>query len=235
MPVLSHRKREPAAGKVEAEAAFVLATAVLLDEGVPYADLSVEQIARKAGHSRSTFYFYFSDKCDLLLRATRHIDDRLHAAAAAWPSEPDGDGDVRDAVAGMFSIFREHPGLLCAVVEASGYDEQVREQWRELMDRFVAATEQGLLSQETLLANDGTAESGHARAFALVWMMERACYQHVRGGGVDDEQALIDALAEIWELSSGHAQRAARVDEDHQLRRRSARAANAAAARRPDR
>jgi AcrR family transcriptional regulator len=203
--VLSHRRSESTGARLDAEAAFVLATAVLLDEGIAYADLSVEQIARKAGRSRSTFYFYFRDKRDLLLRATREIDKRLYAAATGWLTGSAGSGDVRDAVEAMFSIYREHPGLLCAVVEASGYDARVREQWRDLMGRFIAATERRLLAQEGLLGDSGaSAASVRARAFALVWMTERCCYQHLSGGGVEHDENLIDALTEIWRRSTDY-------------------------------
>jgi AcrR family transcriptional regulator len=184
MAVLSHGRAEQGRGRLEPEAAFVLATAILLDEGIPYADLSVEQIARKAGRSRSTFYVYFRDKRELLLHATQEIAERLYAAAAGWLREPGGDGDVHDALAGILSIYREHPGLLAAVVEASGYDELVREHWRELMGGFVEATERRLVGDELLTEGEISTASVHAQAFALVWMTERVCYQQLTGGGV---------------------------------------------------
>jgi TetR/AcrR family transcriptional regulator, ethionamide resistance regulator len=202
MGVLSHRRADPGGGRIEPEAAFVLATALLLDEGIPYADLSVEQIARKAGRSRSTFYVYFRDKRELLLHATQEIAERLYAAAAGWLREPGGGGDVRDALAGILSIYREHPGLLAAVVEASGYDDRVREHWRELMGGFVEATERRLLGDELLTEGETSTASVYAQAFALVWMTERVCYQQLTGGGVRDDEALVDALAEIWGRSA---------------------------------
>jgi AcrR family transcriptional regulator len=184
----------------------VLATAILLDDGIPYADLSVEQIARKAGRSRSTFYVYFSDKRELLLHATQEIAERLYTAAAGWLREPDGNGDVRDALADILSIYRQHPGLLAAVVEASGYDERVREHWRELMGGFVEATERRFFGDQSLTEGEISTASAHAQAFALVWMTERACYQQLTGGGVEDDEALMDALADIWgrSASSSH-------------------------------
>jgi TetR/AcrR family transcriptional regulator, ethionamide resistance regulator len=202
VPLLSHRRVGTARGRLEPDAAFVLATAILLDEGIPYADLSVEQIARKAGRSRSTFYVYFRDKRELLLHATQEIADRLYAAAAGWLSAPSEDGDVRDALAGILSIYREHPGLLAAVVEASGYDERVREHWRELMGGFVEATERRLAGDDLLTEGGNSTASVHAQAFALVWMTERVCYQQLTGGGVRDDEALVDALAHIWERTA---------------------------------
>src|ERR687892_489670 len=117
MAMLSHRASEPARGGLESEAAFVIATSILLDDGIPYADLSVEQIARKAGRSRSMFYVHFRDKRDLLLYATQEIAAQLDAVAAGWLRESDGDGKVRDALERILSIYRKHPGLIAAGVE----------------------------------------------------------------------------------------------------------------------
>jgi AcrR family transcriptional regulator len=181
----------------------------LLDDGIPYADLSVEQIARKAGRSRSMFYVHFRDKRDLLLYATQEIAAQLDAVAAGWLRESDGDGNVRDALERILSIYRQHPGLIAAVVEASGYDERVREHWRELMGRFVAATEHRLAG-ESPMEDASSAAATHALAFALVWMTERACYQQLTGGGGDDEDALVDALAGIWERSASPGHTASR-------------------------
>jgi hypothetical protein len=42
-------------------------------------------------------------------------------------------------------------------------------------------------------------EQAHATAFLVIWMTERACYQHVVDGGHLRDDALIDALVENWQ------------------------------------
>ena len=44
------------------QAAVLRATEELLRDGASYADLNIERIARRAGISRTAFYFYFRDK-----------------------------------------------------------------------------------------------------------------------------------------------------------------------------
>ncbi len=83
--------------------------------------------------------------------------------------------------------------LLRAVVEASGYAEEIGAYWRALIARFISATERRLLSEGHPPA------AAEPTAFALVWMTERSCYQHVVRGGHLDDRALIDALQAIWE------------------------------------
>jgi AcrR family transcriptional regulator len=54
-----------------AEAAILEATARLLEEGVPLADLSIERIARTAGVGKATIYRHWNDKEDLFVDALR--------------------------------------------------------------------------------------------------------------------------------------------------------------------
>jgi TetR/AcrR family transcriptional regulator, ethionamide resistance regulator len=192
--VLSKRVEAPERRR-EAEAAFVVATESLLAGGSSYADLSVEQISAAAGRSRTAFYVYFRDKRDLLMRATETVAGQLYDEADRWWSGADGRRGLRSALTDILTTYRDHADLLRAVVEASTYDEQVGEFWRTLVGRFIEAT-------ELRLADEGDDPSRAAgKAFALVWMTERACYQQVARGGRMDDPRLVDALLEVWERS----------------------------------
>ena len=172
---------------------FVLATVDLLGAGSSYADLSIGRIAAQAGRTRTAFYFYFRDKRDLLVKATEHIVAGLYDEADLWWSGNGGREDLRVALRNIMSIYRDQASLLRAVVEASTYDEEIGGFWRGVVSRFIEATER------RLMADGREAGQAHAKAFVLVWMTERACYQHlVRGGRLDDD-GLVDALVEVWE------------------------------------
>jgi len=196
MAVLSRRKSETSEQRREAEASFLLATAALLAEGSSYADLSIEQISRQAGRSRTAFYFYFRDKRDLLMRVTEEIAHQLYDEADRWWSGAGGPADLRAAIESILVTYRGHASLLSAVVEASTYDDAVGDFWRELIGRFVDATER------RIAAEGGVGpDAASAKAFCLVWMTERACYQQVARGGRLDDGTLVDALVDIWERS----------------------------------
>jgi AcrR family transcriptional regulator len=182
----------PTAKRAAVQAAVLEATEALLAEGGSYADLNIERIATRAGISRTAFYFYFSDKRELLVRLTGDVSDELYRQADIWFS---GDGDpaeeIRRALANIAALYREHGVLLRAIVEVSTYDEVVAGYWRDLLGRFAGASlrriEQG-----------GVAADPRATAFALCWMTERALYQELvqdEGPALDD---LVDALAGIW-------------------------------------
>ena len=198
MPVL-FKGSEPAERRREAEAAILAATEALLAQGGSFAELSVERIAAAAGRSRTAFYLYFRDKRELLMRLTEAVAARLYDEAERWWSSEDaaddGRAELRGALAQILATYREHRDLLRAAVEASTYDEQVGEFWRELIGRFATATERRLLAA----GEEPTRAAG--KAFALTWMTERTCYQQVARGGRLDDRELVEALLEIWDRS----------------------------------
>src|SRR6516225_2261443 len=58
---------------------FVSVVENLVENGVRYADLSVEAIITAGGISRSTFYVYFDDKGDLLVAMAQDVISDLLA------------------------------------------------------------------------------------------------------------------------------------------------------------
>ena len=175
------------------EAGVLEATEALLAEGASFAELNIERIATRAGISRTAFYFYFRDKRELLVRLTGEVNDELMAAAETWWS---GDSDLREALARIGELYRQHGALLRAVVEVSTYDEEVAGYWRGLVGRFVESTRVHIEAEQRA----GRAQPGpaHAMAFAMVWMVERSFYeQRVQDAPVPLDE-LVEALAQIF-------------------------------------
>lgn len=169
-----------------------------LIEQAPYNDLTVDEIARAAGLSRSAFYFYFRDKQDLLVAAAATLTDDLYREAERWWL---GEGEprerVRAAVGGVVSIMDRHAGLFRVATEVSTYDAAVGSFWRAVIGRFVEATaehlrrEQGEGRIRASLDPDATAE-------ALVWGVERSLYVFLGGERRRPPEELVDTLTAIW-------------------------------------
>jgi AcrR family transcriptional regulator len=188
-------RRDPSR-RAAVEASLLAATEALLSEGRSYAELPVEEIARRARMSRPAFYFYFRDKSDLLMRLTEDVAEELEVAARAWWDEAARAG-LRPALEGFLRIYSDHGVLIRAVVETSAYDPAVAEFWRAVVDRFVEGNRRTFEAEQA----EGRMAPFPARdtGFALAWMTERACYQRlVRGQEVLDPDFL-DALAGVWE------------------------------------
>ena len=182
----------PTAKRAAVQAAVLEATEALLSEGASYADLNIERIAKRAGISRTAFYFYFRDKRDLLMRLTGEVSAELYEQADIWFSgEGDPGEEVVTALRNIAALYQEHGVLLRAIVEVSTYDEDVAAYWRQLLGRFAEASLRRI-------EEGGVAGDPRATAFALSWMTERVLYEQLVQDDAPPVDALVDALAGIW-------------------------------------
>ena len=191
MSTLSRRTALTEDSRLRNERAFMEATTSLLSEGTPFADVGVAQISEGAGFSRPTFYAHFRDKRELLLRLGAELEADLHAVANPWLDD-DG-GDLRSTLEGVLAAFKEHSATLGALVEAATYDPEIATFWRSFHDLFVQSARDRALREDPEL-DLGDAE---ARAFALVWMTERALTENILAPRVEDG-ALLDAVERLW-------------------------------------
>lgn len=185
-------------------------TAATLDlvEDVPFKSLSVDELARAAGLSRTAFYFYFRDKQDLLMAITEEVVETLYQEADRWwHGEGSPEERVRAALEGVVSAYARNSALLRVTNEVAGYDEDVRVFWRSLVERFIAATVEHLRAEQKA----GRTPAGldpDTTAAQLIWMVERCCYVYLtREESSPDE--LAESLTRTWvQLLYGSSQRA---------------------------
>lgn len=191
---------KPGAGKsrrADVQASILHALEEMLGEG-PFAPISIDQIARRAGITRTAFYFYFPDKREVLMRLTEDVAAALFEQAERW-WQGDGDGPVEIAAAlpKIVRLYLDHGTLLRAAAEVATYDEEVRAFWRALVERFVERGERRVRDEQ---AAGRVARDLRARetVWVLSWMIERACYQHPADATPAQDRALIDALTGIY-------------------------------------
>ena len=176
--------------------AFLDATTDLLGEGTAFADLGVGQIAEAAGFSRPTFYAHFRDKRELLLTLGAGLDVSPRGRGALARGEQEG---LRETLAAVAQPFRDNAATVGALVEAATYDPHIADFWRSFHELFVNLARDRLLCAATPRSAPRAAE---ARAFALVWMTERALTENILAPRVDDD-ALLDALEAQWRSAVG--------------------------------
>ena len=195
---LTRRPPAPTEKRQATEAAVLQAMEDLLGEGVTYGTLGIERIAKRAGISRTAFYFYFADKRELLMRLATELSDELYREADAWWSGAgDGSEQLVTALGNVAALYREHGPLVCAIVEVSAYDEVVGPFWRAIVGRFVEASAQRIATEVA----EGRADpelAVEATAFSLVWMSERVLYQMLMQENASCDEELVRALGRIW-------------------------------------
>jgi len=184
----------------------VLSAALELAEQTSYRDLTIDEIARAAGISRSAFYLHFRDKHDLLLSAIEEVAGELEELSGRWWS---GEGApaqrIRVAVEGLVSAYGEHAGVLRVATEVASYDDEVRQVWMEVVGRFIRATSEHLTGEQRRgLVPDRLDATGTAEA--LVWMAERCCYVYLGRAGADagdgaegrSPEEVVEQIASVW-------------------------------------
>ncbi len=187
----------PATAKRTAVQAQLIAAAHdMLEEGAGYTELSIEQITRRAGLSRTAFYFYFADKGELLLALVEDVAAQFFGQADGWFS---GDIEIHDSLANIASLYDEHGTVIAIMIQAASSDDQAAKLWRMLIGRFIDATKARIeRDQAAGKARDGCAAT---IAFSLCWMTERALYEHHVAPAEHGRDELVDSMTAIWQRS----------------------------------
>ena len=181
---------------------FVSVVENLVENGVRYADLSVEAIITAGGISRSTFYVYFDDKGDLLVAMAQDVIGDLLADGASWWDLPvDGTReDLRKALRVPIDTYRKHRTILGTIAETAAYDPRAQEQQQNLIDQVVSALTTYIGDAQRAGVADAHLDAARTAQW-LIWMIERGLYQLV--GTADDEEVerQLDSLVEIvWRV-----------------------------------
>jgi AcrR family transcriptional regulator len=111
----------------------------MLRGGESFTELSVERIASEAGLSRSTFYLYFRDKTELVLRLAESLKAGTFEMGEDWGPDAPDDG-LAWLTASYYRIvrtYRARSATLAAVREVAGYDRAVRELLDANTQRFI--------------------------------------------------------------------------------------------------
>ena len=179
----------------EVETAVRAALLTLLSKGIPFKNLTVDELARAAGLSRTAFYFYFPGKEQALMSAATEVTGELYERADTWwHGEGPPEQRVRDALAGILQVYVEHAALLRAAVELAGYSQEFEKFYEALLERFVRATADHLRREQAAgrlrdLDCDVVAET-------LVWMAERCNHVLIKQGRSPEE--LVNAMTSVW-------------------------------------
>ena len=177
----------------------LLATAERLLEERPLADISVDDLARGAGISRSTFYFYFASKEAVVLALLDRVVAEARAARAEALSGTAGARAAwRAALVTVRDTFRDHRALTAAATQLLAASPEVQALWSAVMEDFVAETAAAIEAERARgAAPDGV--PARDLATALVLMNERALHAaFAREAPAVPEERVVDALLAVW-------------------------------------
>ncbi|MEU5259237.1 TetR/AcrR family transcriptional regulator [Amycolatopsis sp. NPDC021455] len=186
------RRDTPTKGDLREQA--ILDAAEVLLEREHTEPMTVESIAKGAGISRGSLYFYFGSKQEVLAALVARTVARLHMDdQSADPGLPARD-TVRRAVENTARTWREHGLVMRAAVEFGPEVPEIARLWRATVANNAEAMTRVLVAAGL---PDGNGPAGAAAlAEALCWMTERNFYHaSTKPGGLD---RVTETMVEIW-------------------------------------
>jgi AcrR family transcriptional regulator len=195
----SRSRRTPKVSGDERERAILAAFERALGER-PLHEISIDDIARGAGISRPTFYFYFASKEAVLLslfeRMVGEADARRGDALLRIAEDPAA--RLRESLTAFYEVFRAHRAVTLAGADARATSAEVRALWSQIMEVWVAEAAEAITAERARgAAPDGV--PARDLAISLILMNERV--HHTAFAGHPPalaEDAVVDTLVPIW-------------------------------------
>lgn len=198
-PAQARGRRAPRASGDDRERA-ILATAERLLEERPLSEISVDDLARGAGISRPTFYFYFPSKDAVVLtlidRLVESGQSGREAAVAKLAEDPRA--GWRQGLEAFYEVFGSSRAVMLAGAELRAANPEARELWAQVMEGWVADVT-AIVEAERARGAAPPGRPARELAIALVQMNERVQYASFAGEepSLPDER-VIDVLVDIW-------------------------------------
>lgn len=178
----------------------ILATAERLLEERPLAEISVDDLAKGAGISRPTFYFYFKSKDAVLLSLLEplieSVDSEFVGAVQRLPTDPRR--IWRSGIKAFFVAFSSNRAIARAGTEALATNPEFRAMWNGFMGRWIEQTAAMITAERERGAAPNTIDALDL-ATSLNQMNERTIMAALvaEKPSVPHEK-VVDTLTHIW-------------------------------------
>jgi TetR/AcrR family transcriptional regulator, ethionamide resistance regulator len=181
----------------------ILETAERLLEGRPLAEISVDDLAKGAGISRPTFYFYFPSKEAVLLTLLDRVSVEADSALDSLLAHPPSDRFAiwRTGINVFVETFRAHRSVSAAAASLKFTNSEVHDLWAGFMQKWIAHTAEVIEAERARGAAPVTLPA-HELSTALNLMNESVMTSSFAGyqPSVPDER-ILDTLVHIWVTS----------------------------------
>lgn len=187
--------------------AAILGTAVRLLEQKKFTDISVDDLAKGAGLSRPTFYFYFASKEAVLLSLLdpliQQADSGFDGAMEKLPTDPRR--AFRAGITTFVDAFAAYPAMARAGADAFASSPEARAAWNSIMQKWIHRTAALIEAERDRGAAPDTIPALEL-ATALNLMNERMIMATLsEEDGAVARDRIVDTLTHIW-LTSIYAE-----------------------------
>lgn len=189
----------PQRGDQRRSALLASLDALLLDGGGHLDSINIAEISRRAGVTRSAFYFYFENKQAAVAALSNEMYDEVFAAAAELHGDAGPAANIEATIRRVFGAWERHQHLYRAMLEARATSPAVREMWDSDRASFVEPVA-GVIDAERAAGhapNAPDAPDSLALATVLLELNDRMLERLARGTEMDHED-LLNATVTVW-------------------------------------
>jgi AcrR family transcriptional regulator len=166
--------------------------------------LTVDDVMRRTGMTRSSFYHYFADLDELALGLLEEFAEEIRASVDPWLRGEIDDPDPRAAtvrhLTAMLEVMHAHRMAVQAVGQAAGGRPRVYQEWQtRVLDYFIDLT-RAFIRRE-IARGRCTADDPDRLAHALILMNHAVANDNLLHEKDDDPAAVARVLAGIWNAS----------------------------------
>ncbi|HUO38804.1 MAG TPA: TetR/AcrR family transcriptional regulator [Mycobacterium sp.] len=181
----------------------ILSTLERLLQERSLAEISVDDLAKGAGISRPTFYFYFPSKDAVLLtlldRVIAEADAKADLALGGREPkvlvEPAG---VWAGINALFEAFGSHRAVILAGAALRATNAEVGALWSTFMQKWISYTSESIRAERDRGAAPDTIPAEDL-AISLNLMNERAMFAALAADPTSvPQERIVDTLAHIW-------------------------------------
>jgi TetR/AcrR family transcriptional regulator, ethionamide resistance regulator len=162
-------------------------------------DINVADLSRRAGVTRSAFYFYFDNKAAAVAALMDEMEDEAWGAADLLGGQ--GDVAMRErtaaAIRTVFDGWGRRPHVFRAMLEARVTSGAARERWDAHIDSFVTVVTAIIESEREAGAAPG-GPAADAIATALLDVNDRTLERLVRAPADFDWDRHVEAVVHLW-------------------------------------
>jgi AcrR family transcriptional regulator len=162
--------------------------------------INVADLSRRAGVTRSAFYFYFDNKAAAVAALMEEMYDDAWDAADLAGDDGAMQQRVTTAIRAIFRGWAQRTYIYRAMLEARASSPAVREQWDSFQESFVVVLAAVVEGERTAGVAPGGADPT-AVATALLDLNDRTLERLVHAPADFDWDGHVEAVVHIW-LSS---------------------------------
>jgi AcrR family transcriptional regulator len=164
----------------------------------PFRDLRVATLMDGTGLRRSSFYHYFRDRHELVVRLLEELTRGLVPQSELWfGANDDPIASLRAGYEGIGRFWAQHGPVLRAIADAATHDRQVEKAHRAFVDRFVDGTAKRIRAD--IVRGRIAPLDAQETARALILMSEGFLNEKLGREPPGDWRRTVDTLATLWQ------------------------------------